>query len=97
MIRKSFAILGLLVLVQLNACNTVKGTATGASRDIKAIYHYGSCVLDWDKDCRVLGVATWQTQWLDEVGMKHHTGIYERLDRVYEGRRIRPQKGFGEQ
>ena len=52
---------------------------------------------DWEKHCRVLGVATWQTQWLDEVGMKHHTGIYERLDRVYEGRRIRPQKGFGEQ
>ena len=52
MIRKSFAILGLLVLTQLNACNTVKGTATGASRDIKAIYHYGSCVWDWDKDCQ---------------------------------------------
>ena len=52
MIRKSFTILGLLVLVQLNACNTVKGTATGASRDIKAIYHYGSCVWDWDKDCQ---------------------------------------------
>ena len=52
MIRKSFAIFGLLVLVQLNACNTVKGTATGASRDIKAIYHYGSCVWDWDKDCQ---------------------------------------------
>ena len=44
--------MGLLVLVQLNACNTVKGTATGVSRDIKAIYHYGSCVWDWDKDCQ---------------------------------------------
>jgi len=53
--------------------------------------------VDWEKDCRVLGVATWQTQWLDELGMKHHTGIFERLDRIYEGRRIRPQKGFGEQ
>ena len=52
MIRKSFTIFGLLVLVQLNACNTVKGTATGASRDIKAIYHYGSCVWDWEKDCQ---------------------------------------------
>jgi len=52
MIRKSFAIFGLLVLVQLNARNTVKGTATGVSRDIKAIYHYGSCVWDWDKDCQ---------------------------------------------
>ena len=52
MIRKSFAILGLLVLVQLNACNTVKGTATGVGRDIKAMFHYGSCVWDWDKDCQ---------------------------------------------
>ena len=48
----SISIFGLLVLVQLNACNTVKGTATGVSRDIKAIYHYGSCVWDWDKDCQ---------------------------------------------
>ena len=51
-IRKLYLILTLIILLQLNACNTVKGTATGAGRDIKAIYHYGSCVWDWDKDCQ---------------------------------------------
>ena len=44
--------LSLFVLMSLNACNTIKGTATGAGRDIKAIWHYGSCTWDWDKDCQ---------------------------------------------
>ena len=52
MIRKTIFILGLFILLMLNACNTVKGTATGVGRDIKAMFHYGSCVWDWDKDCQ---------------------------------------------
>ena len=44
--------LSLFVLMSLNACNTIKGTTTGAGRDIKAIWHYGSCTWDWDKDCQ---------------------------------------------
>jgi|TARA_B100001964_G_C13932713_1_gene465321 predicted small secreted protein len=52
MIRKNFVILNLLILLYLNACNTISGTATGVGRDIKSIYHYGSCVWDWDKDCQ---------------------------------------------
>ena len=38
--------------MSLNACNTVKGTATGAGRDMKAVWHYTSCAWDWDKDCQ---------------------------------------------
>jgi len=52
MIRKNFVILNLLIFLYLNACNTISGTATGVGRDIKSIYHYGSCVWDWDKDCQ---------------------------------------------
>ena len=51
-IRKIILVLSLFVLMSLNACNTIKGTATGAGRDIKAIWHYGSCTWDWDKDCQ---------------------------------------------
>ena len=29
-----------------------KGTATGAGRDMKAVWHYTSCAWDWDKDCQ---------------------------------------------
>ena len=55
MIRIHRAILFFLLLslfVQLNACNTVKGTATGVGRDVKAIWHYSSCAWSWDKDCQ---------------------------------------------
>ena len=52
MIRKNFIILVLLTFVHLSACNTVKGTATGIGRDVKAIWHYGTCTWDWDKDCQ---------------------------------------------
>ena len=52
MIRKIILVLSLFALVSLNACNTVKGTATGVGRDVKAIWHYGSCAWDWDKDCQ---------------------------------------------
>ena len=38
--------------MSLNACNTVKGTATGVERDVKAIWHYTSCAWAWDKDCQ---------------------------------------------
>ena len=51
-IRKIIVTVGLLVLLILNACNTIKGTATGAGRDAKAIWHYGTCAWDWDKDCQ---------------------------------------------
>jgi len=51
-IRKILLVLSLFVLMSLNACNTIKGTAAGAGRDIKAIWHYGSCTWDWDKDCQ---------------------------------------------
>ena len=51
-IRKKLISLFLSTFLLLSACNTVKGTATGASRDIKTIWHYGSCVWDWDKDCQ---------------------------------------------
>ena len=51
-IRKIILVLSLFALVSLNACNTVKGTATGVGRDVKAIWHYGSCAWDWDKDCQ---------------------------------------------
>ena len=44
---------------------------------------------DWSYHCRLMGVATWRNEWLDIVAMRHHTGLWERLDRVYEGRRIR--------
>ena len=44
---------------------------------------------DWEHDCSVLGVASWSCQWLDHVSMKHHTGLWERLDDVHAGRRIR--------
>ena len=46
---------------------------------------------DWRNDCRMLGVATWRSEWLDVVALRHHTGMWERLDRVYEGRRVREQ------
>jgi predicted small secreted protein len=49
--------LSLFVLMSLNACNTIKGTATGAGRDIKAIWHYGSCTWDWDKDCQIAFIS----------------------------------------
>jgi len=51
-IRKTILLLSLLALVSLNACNTVKGTATGAGRDLKTIWHYTSCTWHWDKDCQ---------------------------------------------
>tara|TARA_B100000586_G_C20113511_1_gene431479 strand:- start:3290 stop:3454 length:165 start_codon:yes stop_codon:yes gene_type:complete len=51
-IRKIIFFLSLFALLFLNACNTVKGTATGAGRDAKAIWHYTSCAWDWDKDCQ---------------------------------------------
>ena len=44
---------------------------------------------NWRTDCRVLGVATWMSQWLDDVAMRNHTGLWERLDLAYEGRRLR--------
>ena len=52
MIRKTIFLLSLFALIFLNACNTVKGTATGVGRDAKAIWHYTSCAWDWDKDCQ---------------------------------------------
>ena len=51
-IRKIILVLSLFALVSLNACNTVKGTATGVGSDVKAIWHYGTCAWDWDKDCQ---------------------------------------------
>ena len=44
---------------------------------------------DWLWDCRILGVVTWMCHWQDDVALKNHTGMWERLDKVYEGRRIR--------
>ena len=51
-IRKRLISLLLSAFLLLSACNTVKGTATGVGRDIKAAWHYGSCAWDWDKDCQ---------------------------------------------
>ena len=51
-IRKIILVLSLFALMSFNACNTVKGTATGAGRDMKAVWHYTSCAWDWDKDCQ---------------------------------------------
>ena len=51
-IRKKLISLLLSAFLLLSACNTVKGTATGVGRDIKAVWHYGSCAWDWDKDCQ---------------------------------------------
>ena len=47
---------------------------------------------NWRQDCRVIGVATWMSHWLDDVALRHHTGLWERLDRVYEGRRLRDER-----
>tara|TARA_B100000579_G_scaffold241099_1_gene197654 strand:- start:272 stop:436 length:165 start_codon:yes stop_codon:yes gene_type:complete len=51
-IRKTTFILFLLLPFILNACNTVKGTATGMGRDAKAVWHYTACAWEWDKDCQ---------------------------------------------
>ena len=51
-IRKIIFVLSLFALILLNACNTVKGTATGVGRDAKAVWHYTSCAWEWDKDCQ---------------------------------------------
>ena len=53
------------------------------------VYCYPHDFEDWRTDCRMLGVATWRNEWLDIVAMRHHTGMWERLDQVYEGRRVR--------
>jgi hypothetical protein len=47
---------------------------------------------NWRQDCRVIGVATWMSHWLDDVALRHHTGLWERLDSVYEGRRLRDER-----
>jgi|TARA_B100001093_G_scaffold517058_1_gene597481 predicted small secreted protein len=52
MIRKTIFISCLFALFFLNACNTVKGVATGAGRDVKTVTHYISCAWSWDKDCQ---------------------------------------------
>ena len=52
MIRNKILVLNILILISLNACNTIKGTATGIGRDVKSIWHYGSCTVFWDKDCQ---------------------------------------------
>ncbi len=52
MIRKIILVLSLFALVSLNACNAVKGTATGVGRDVKTMWHGVSCAWDWDKDCQ---------------------------------------------
>jgi predicted small secreted protein len=36
----------------LSACNTVMGTFDGASKDIQSIWHYGSCVYEWESGCQ---------------------------------------------
>ena len=46
----------------------------------------------WKQDCRVIGVATWMSHWLDDGALRHHTGLWERLDRVYESRRLRDKR-----
>ena len=53
------------------------------------VYCYPHDFEDWRTDCRMLGVATWRNEWLDIVAMKHHSGMWERLDKVFEGRRVR--------
>ena len=52
MIRNKILVLNILILISLNACNTIKGTTTGIGRDVKSIWHYGSCAVFWDKDCQ---------------------------------------------
>ena len=51
-IRKTILVLSSFALISLNACNTIKGSVTGAGRDVKSIWHYTSCAWDWDKDCQ---------------------------------------------
>ena len=51
-VRKVILKLSLFALMPLNACNAVKGAATGVGRDMKTVWHYTSCAWDWDKDCQ---------------------------------------------
>ena len=41
---------------------------------------------DWSRDCRLIGTATYMTQWLDHTQLNYHTGLTERLERIHEGR-----------
>ena len=41
-----------IFLFLLSSCNTVKGTFQGAAKDIQSIWHYGSCVYEWDSGCQ---------------------------------------------
>ena len=43
---------------------------------------------NWEKDCRLIGTATYRSEWLDTVSTYRHTGLIERLDRVYESRKL---------
>ena len=43
---------------------------------------------NWDKDCRLIGTATYRSEWLDVQSTYRHTGLIERLDRVYESRTL---------
>ena len=47
-----FATIIFILLISLNSCNTIKGTFEGAAKDAQSIWHYGSCVYEWESGCQ---------------------------------------------